>query len=96
MTRYEFVARAHAEGYSPPKEVTFAPSTRSEPHTHDQLSFVYVVAGTFILNTDRAAPAYQPGETCLLDANVAHAEEAGPQGATILVARKSGRVAETG
>ncbi|MEW9920117.1 hypothetical protein AB2B41_10910 [Marimonas sp. MJW-29] len=55
---------------------------------HDQISFVYVLDGQFILNTAEGAPAYLPGQTCVLAANVQHAEEAGPDGARILVARK--------
>jgi quercetin dioxygenase-like cupin family protein len=88
MTPEEFEDIRKAEGYGPAKEVQFAPNSRSEPHVHDQVSFVYVLDGVFILNTAQGAPRYGPGETCLLEANVEHAEEAGPEGATIRVARK--------
>ena len=88
MTREEFEETARREGYGTPREVTFAPLSRSEPHSHDQASFVYVLEGEFILNTAEGAPRHRPGETCLLDQDVEHAEEAGPEGATILVARK--------
>ena len=88
MTRDEFEAQARAEGYGAAKEVSFAPSSRSETHQHDLASFVYVLEGTFILNTAQGAPAYTAGQTCTLPANTDHAEEAGPEGATILVARK--------
>ena len=47
-----------------------------------------MVEGEFILNTAKGAARHLPGETCLLAANVEHAEEAGANGATILVARK--------
>lgn len=49
---------------------------------------MYVVDGLFVLNTADGAARYRPGETCTLDAHVEHAEEAGPTGATILVARR--------
>lgn len=88
MTRQEFEDTACRDGYGEPKLVHFDPSSRSEMHSHDQVSFVYVLEGEFILNTDDGAPRHGPGETCLLPKGVAHAEEAGPDGATILVARK--------
>jgi quercetin dioxygenase-like cupin family protein len=52
------------------------------------MSFVYVLEGEFILNTPDGAKRYLPGETCLLEKNIEHAEEAGATGARILVARK--------
>ncbi|CUH61597.1 cupin domain-containing protein [Thalassobacter stenotrophicus] len=88
MTRDEFEDTARSDGYGEPKRVRFDPSSRSETHSHDQVSFVYVLEGEFILNTDDGAPRYDPGETCILPKDVNHAEEAGPDGATILVARK--------
>lgn len=88
MTREEFEETARRDGYGAAKEVSFAPRSRSETHRHDKVSFVYVLDGEFILNTADGAPSYLPGQTCLLDADVEHAEEAGPEGATILVARK--------
>lgn len=88
MTRSEFEELARCEGYAEPKIVSFEPLSRSKTHRHDKVSFVYVLEGEFILNTAELAPRHGPGETCLLDKNVDHAEEAGPEGATILVARK--------
>lgn len=88
MSRDEFEDLARREGYGTPKQVSFAPSSRSDMHTHDQMSFVYVCSGTFILNSADGAPRYEAGQTCNLPANTPHAEEAGPDGATILVARK--------
>ena len=51
-------------------------------------SFVYVIVGEFILNTPNGALRRRPGETCMLDKDVDHAEEAGADGATILVTHK--------
>lgn len=88
MTKSEFEDIARNEGYGEPTLVHFEPLSRSDTHSHDKTSFVYVVKGEFILNTAEGAPRYQPGETCLLDKDIDHAEEAGPNGASILVARK--------
>ena len=88
MTPEEFERQARNEGYGATKRVEFAALSRSETHTHDKISFVYVVEGEFILNTAKGAARHLPGETCVLAANVEHAEEAGANGATILVARK--------
>lgn len=88
MTREEFANIARREGYGEPKMIQFEPLSRSALHSHDKISFVYVMSGTFILNTAEGAPTYLPGETCILQRDVEHAEEAGPEGATILVARR--------
>jgi len=88
MTPEEFERQARNEGYRATKRVEFAALSRSETHTHDKISFVYVVEGEFILNTPEGAARHLPGETCLLGANVEHAGEAGANGAAILVARK--------
>lgn len=88
MSPEEFDQLRRREGYGEPSSVRLEASSRSAPHTHDLVSFVYVVDGEFILNTADGAARYQPGETCILDANVEHAEEAGPAGAAILVARR--------
>lgn len=88
MTKTEFEEIVRREGYAEAKQVNFEPLSRSEIHTHDKISFVYVLEGKFILNTADQASSYGAGETCILDKNVDHAEEAGPDGASILVARK--------
>lgn len=88
VTRSEFDELVHKEGYTETKLVHFEPLSRSETHSHDKVSFVFVLEGEFILNTAVGAACYSPGETCLLEKNINHAEEAGPNGATILVARK--------
>ena len=88
MTREEFEETARREGYGTPKLVRFEPLSRAAPHSHDEVSFVYVLEGEFILNSPAGAPRHKPGETCLLDKDIEHAEEAGPEGAVILVARK--------
>lgn len=88
MTQEEFKETASREGFDTPKAVSFEPSARSDMHTHDKVSFVYVVSGEFILNTVDGAKVYGPGETLVLDKDIEHAEEAGTMGATVLAARK--------
>lgn len=48
----------------------------------------------FFLNTVEGVPRYLVGETCLLEKDVEHAEEAGVTGASILFASKSLLVSE--
>lgn len=88
MTQDEFEQQLLRKGYSKARRVSFDALSRSQSHIHHQASFVYVVEGEFILNTADGAARYFPGDTCVLDKNVEHAEEAGANGATILVARK--------
>lgn len=88
MTREEFEQSAVNEGYGAPVDVSFAPASISEMHTHDKQSYVFVLEGEFILNTAEGASSYVSGQTCILQADVPHAEEAGAAGARLLVARK--------
>ena len=88
MTPEDFDRIRKRDGFGEPKRVSFDPLSRSALHRHDKVSFVYVLNGLFILNTAGRAQHYRPGETCILDENIEHAEEAGPDGAVILVARK--------
>jgi quercetin dioxygenase-like cupin family protein len=88
MTLEVFDTIRKRDGFGEPKRISFDPLSRSALHTHDKVSFVYVLDGLFILNTAGPAQHYQPGETCVLDKNIEHAEEAGPDGAVVLVARK--------
>lgn len=88
MTRQEFERMRAGEGYGEARKVAFAALARSQPHTHDQASLVYVLEGEFILDTAAGAKQYRPGETCRLDGHVEHAEQAGPEGAVVLVARR--------
>ncbi len=88
MTPEEFNVIRARDGYGESKRVSFEAQSRSPMHIHDKVSFVYVLEGEFILNTAEGAPRYLAGETCILDKNIEHAEEAGPDGAVILVARR--------
>lgn len=88
MNPQDFDQIRRREGYGAPKTVRFEPLSRSARHTHDKVSFVYVLEGEFILNTADGARRYRPGETCILDKDIEHAKEAGQDGAVILVARK--------
>jgi quercetin dioxygenase-like cupin family protein len=91
MTPEDFEAHAEAEGYGPPTRAEIAPNTRRETHTHDKISLVYVVEGTFILNLEDGAPRLMAGQTIELGPDIPHGEEAGPEGAVILVARKESK-----
>lgn len=88
MTPHDFEVARQKDGYSEPKQVSFAPRSLSTMHTHDKASFVYVLEGEFILNTVEGTRKHFAGETCTLDKDIEHAEEAGSDGAVILVARK--------
>lgn len=88
MTREAYEAACRTQGFGLAEEISFAPLSRSALHVHDQTSFVYVLRGQFILSTRDRAVQYDPGQTCMLAKNIAHAEEAGEVGAVILVAQK--------
>ncbi len=88
MTPQDFENARLKGGYSEARKVSFAPLSLSAQHVHDKVSFVYVLEGEFILNTAEGAQRHFAGESCFLDKDVEHAEESGPDGAVILVARK--------
>ncbi len=88
MTPQDFEIARLKGGYSEARQVSFAPLSLSAQHVHENISFVYVLEGEFILNTAKGAQKHFAGETCILDKDVEHTEESGPDGAVILVTRK--------
>lgn len=89
MDEEEFRQLLQTEGFSEPKTVDYAPNSANEMHIHDFTAHVFVLSGEFTLVTEGGEQIHQPGETCQLAGGTLHSEQAGPDGATILVGRKT-------
>lgn len=88
MTEAEFAQQLETEGYSVATVIKIEPGMSNDMHTHDFSAFVMVQSGTFTLVTEDASVTHQPGETCKLSAGILHCEQAGAEGATILIGKK--------
>ena len=89
MDEAQFRQLLQSEGFDEPKTIDYAPNSINEMHIHDFSAHVFVLSGEFTLVTEGGAQAHQPGETCQLAGGTLHAEQAGPDGATLLVGRKA-------
>ena len=89
MDNVEFDRLVHEEGFGEPAQKEYDPNATSEMHTHDFSVVLLVLGGEFKLRTEQGVESFLPGDICRLKAGVSHAEEAGPEGARIVLSKKS-------
>jgi len=89
MNEDQFRQRAHAQGYADLQLKDYVPNRDGPLHTHDFSVMLLVLGGHFSLGFEDGATSYLPGEVCELAANVMHTERAGPEGAKVLLAKRS-------
>lgn len=96
MEQVEFdrVAREEGFGISSPRE--YDANASSAMHRHDFAVLLLVVSGEFRLRTERGVDVFRPGDVCRLAAGVLHAEEAGENGAQVLLAKQPASGADGG
>ncbi|HEY5720583.1 MAG TPA: hypothetical protein VIW02_09395 [Gammaproteobacteria bacterium] len=88
MDEATFRQMARQRGYGEPRTKRYPPDSTSDLHTHELECLVLVLEGDFILATESGSTRYSAGETCTLPAATRHAEGAGAEGASILVATR--------
>lgn len=84
-----FEATARAEGFDEIVERRWAAGAVVETHTHPFALRARVVQGEMWLYIGAEVRHLLPGDTFAFDAEVAHAERYGDQGATYWVARRA-------
>ena len=84
-----FEATAKSEGFDEVLSRTWPPSAILDTHTHPFSLRALVVDGEMWLTVGDEVRHLRPGDEFALDADVAHAERYGAQGATYWVARRS-------
>ncbi len=88
MTETEYRRLLAQRGYGAPQPKTYPPHTDGPLHTHDEAVLLFVLAGEFSLAEPDRVTRYLPGELLDLPAGCLHAERAGPDGASVLLAKK--------
>lgn len=87
MDRAEFESSMRRDGY---EIVTrdWASGTSSPDHTHAFDARLFITSGRLILTIGGEARSYGVGETCAVPAGTVHAEACGPDGVSLLAARR--------
>jgi quercetin dioxygenase-like cupin family protein len=89
MNESEFEAQLKADGYSEIETQNLQPRTAKGQHGHPFAIRGLVLDGTFIVTQDDRRTVYGPGEVFAVAQGYPHDESIGPEGARILVGRKS-------
>lgn len=84
-----FELQTRAEGFDEVLERSWPPSTVVDTHRHPFALKAQVVSGEMWLEVGDEKLHLTPGDTFMLDADVAHRERYGEQGATYWVARRN-------
>ena len=88
MNEERFRQLAQEQGYGDFQAKDYVPNNDGPLHTHEFSVMLLVVGGNFTLAFQEGTTNYRPGEVCELAANVMHTERAGPEGATVLLAKR--------
>ena len=88
MNEQEFREHARSLGYGDAQTIEFEPNRGGALHTHDYSAIAMVTRGAVMIVLETESISSGPGEVCEVKAGVLHDERTGPEGATILIARK--------
>lgn len=95
MDAQQFRQLALERGYGECQTKTYAPHNDDLLHTHAFSVMLLVTEGHFTLALEDGVANYLPGDMCELAANTLHTERTGPQGASVLLARRVAAPAAT-
>jgi mannose-6-phosphate isomerase-like protein (cupin superfamily) len=88
MTEEEFREKLRERGYGDPQIEEAGPGPVKDMHTHDQSVMWLVLSGELTMMLEGASTTYRPGDWCENVAGTLHTERMGPEGVTVLLARK--------
>lgn len=89
VTFEAFETEARAQGFDEVVERKWAPSTELQSHTHPFSVRALVIQGEMWLTVGNDVQHLRPGDTFVLDRDVAHSERYGAEGATYWAARRN-------
>lgn len=89
MNPETFAAAARAAGYTDQYERELATAQSPDPHTHDFDARLMVLDGSITLTIAGQATTYTAGDTCEVPRGTVHAEEVGPSGVKLFVAKRT-------
>lgn len=88
MIEKEFRDHARSLGYGDAQTIELEPNKDGALHTHEYSAIAMVTRGAVTIALETESISSGPGEVCEVKAGVLHDEKTGPEGATILIARK--------
>lgn len=88
MNAETFTADAKAAGYNKFSEREYSAAPADGEHSHDFDARVMVTGGAITLTIEGDRKLYQPGDWCEVLSGTVHQEEVGPEGVTLLVAKR--------
>lgn len=86
MNEAEFRAHAEAEGFRAPETRTQPPNRLFDTHTHKDDLIVLVTAGTLTVDYGDRQDVFGPGDMCQVEPGIDHTDQAGPDGASYVLA----------
>ncbi len=86
MNETEFRAYAAAEGYDEPEARSQPAGKFFDSHTHERDLIVLIQEGTFTVDYGDRKDEFGPGDMCYVAPKVDHTDQAGPEGASYLLA----------
>lgn len=88
MDAQAFTTEAKAAGFTDQYERDLTTATGPEPHTHDFDARLMVLGGSISLTIGGETTTYTAGNTCEVPRGTVHAEQVGPDGVRLLVAKR--------
>ena len=88
MDAQQFRELALERDYGDVQTKAYVPHNDGPLHTHPFSVVLLVTEGNFALAFEDGTSNYLPGEVCEVAANVIHTERAGPEGASVLLAKR--------
>lgn len=88
MTEEEFRQNLRARDYDDPQIEEAGPGPLKDMHTHDQSVMWLVLSGELTMILEGGSTTYRPGDWYENVAGTLHTERIGPDGVSVLMARK--------
>ena len=88
MNEEEFRQLVQEKGYGEIELQEISPDREQEMHAHDHSVLYLVLNGKFIMTTHEGTKVFITGDLCENPAGTMHQEKTGPEGGSILLARK--------
>jgi quercetin dioxygenase-like cupin family protein len=88
MNEEEFRNLVKEKGYGEVEFQEVAPGPEEEMHSHDHSVLSLVLNGKFTLTTDEGTKVFITGDLCENLAGTMHQEKIGPEGGSVLFAKK--------
>lgn len=89
MNENIFRAELAAAGYAGPELVAIEANRHNPEHVHEFAVHLLILDGELSITADGTTTSCRAGDTYKLAAGVAHSEQYGPDGARVLVGRRS-------